>query len=87
MLVAFGVLLLLTLNLFTSLISMVSIGAVVTCVIGTIVAVGWSLGIIESISLSIVTGLAVDYSGALVLPCSPPCVLTRPASTHGRFIQ
>lgn len=60
--VAFGVLLVLTFNLFVTLISMLSIGAVVTCVIGTFVSIGWSLGVIESICLTIVVGLSVDYS-------------------------
>merc|ERR1711991_176260 len=39
-----------------------SIGCIVTCVIGTLVSIGWSLGIIESICLTIVVGLSVDYS-------------------------
>ena len=66
MLIAFGVLLITTLNVFLSLIAIVAIGAVVTCVIGTIVSIGWTLGIIESICLTIVVGLSVDYPAHMV---------------------
>merc|ERR1711916_159582 len=60
--VAFAVLLVLTLNVFNTFITIFHIGAVVTCVIGVFVSAGWSLGIIESICLTIVVGLSVDYS-------------------------
>merc|ERR1711991_563017 len=65
-LIAFAVLLFTTMNLFLSLIAILTIGAVVTCVIGTIVAIGWTLGIIESICLTIVVGISVDYPAHMV---------------------
>jgi predicted RND superfamily exporter protein len=60
--VAFAVLLVLTLNVINTFITIFHIGMVVTCVIGVFVSAGWSLGIIESICLTIVVGLSVDYS-------------------------
>lgn len=60
--IAYGVLIILTMNIWTSTLCMISIGSVVACVIGTMVSIGWTLGVIESISLTIVTGLSVDYS-------------------------
>ena len=36
------------------------------CVLGSISAMGWSLGIMEATGMIIVVGLAVDYSAHLV---------------------
>ncbi|KAJ5077047.1 hypothetical protein M0811_00367 [Anaeramoeba ignava] len=48
-------------NIITSFFSLFSILGIVLCVIGVIVAIGWELGIIESVTLTIIVGVSIDY--------------------------
>jgi hypothetical protein len=63
---SFLVLLVGTRNPLLTSIFILGIGSVVTCVIGTITAMGWVLGIMEATGIIVVVGLAVDYSAHLV---------------------
>jgi hypothetical protein len=58
---ALVVILLATKSLMVAMVSVVSIAYVVACVIGAMVALGWALGFMESICITVVVGLAVDY--------------------------
>eukprot|EP01065_Artemidia_motanka_P032326 TRINITY_DN39338_c0_g1_i1.p1 TRINITY_DN39338_c0_g1~~TRINITY_DN39338_c0_g1_i1.p1 ORF type:complete len:1148 (+),score=297.26 TRINITY_DN39338_c0_g1_i1:66-3509(+) len=58
---AFVVLALATGNLVMSVYATLVIGCIVTCAIGVCVLMGWKLGILESIALVMVPGLAVDF--------------------------
>ena len=60
--VAFAVLLLVTGSLTVALLAILSIGLVVTSLLGTIKTIGWELGVGEAIAGTIVIGLAVDYT-------------------------
>lgn len=50
-----------TLNLIVATLALLTIAAVIVCVLGTLVYMGWQLGDIESICLMILAGFAVDY--------------------------
>lgn len=58
---AFFALLVSTRNLFISLYSIVSIGGIVACVLSFMYFMHWELGMVETISTVILTGLSVDY--------------------------
>mmetsp|Transcript_29798 Transcript_29798/g.81434 ORF Transcript_29798/g.81434 Transcript_29798/m.81434 type:complete len:1140 (-) Transcript_29798:313-3732(-) len=55
------VLLLATRNLVVAALCIVTIGAVLVCVIGCTVAMGWQLGSVEALCFMTLTGFAVDY--------------------------
>ncbi|XP_018325648.1 protein dispatched isoform X2 [Agrilus planipennis] len=59
---ALGVLLLASLNIFTSLYAIVTITSSIVVTLAVLVALGWKLNILESITISVAIGLAVDYS-------------------------
>ncbi|KAJ5066144.1 sterol-sensing domain [Anaeramoeba ignava] len=59
--IAFVVIVLSTGNVLTSFFAIFSIAGIVLTIIGFMVAIGWQLGIIESVSLTIIVGISVDY--------------------------
>jgi len=58
---AFAVLALATRSLLLSLLSTISIFCTIMSVIGLVTALGWTLGTVESILISILAGFSVDY--------------------------
>lgn len=48
-------------NIIVGLLATVTIGCVTICVIGVMPIAGWKLGLLESLNLVLVVGLAVDY--------------------------
>merc|ERR1711988_524358 len=58
---AFVVVLLTTKQILVALASLVTIVGVLSSVLGSMVALGWELGTIESICLTILAGFSVDY--------------------------
>lgn len=58
---AFVVVLLATQQILVAVASMLTIGGVLASVLGAVVALGWELGTIESICLTILAGFSVDY--------------------------
>ncbi|KAJ3439580.1 sterol-sensing domain [Anaeramoeba flamelloides] len=59
--IAFLIILISTKNYITSTLAILSIGGVVVTIIGMMISLGWSLGAVESISLTIIVGISVDY--------------------------
>ena len=59
---AFPVLVFTTCNWIIGLLATLTIGLITLAVVGLIPLVGWSLGVMESINLTLVVGLAVDYA-------------------------
>jgi len=59
--VALGSVLLFTLNIFISLIAIISILGNILCVLAFFQLVGWTLGAVEALSITILVGLSVDY--------------------------
>lgn len=59
---AFPVLVFTTCNWIIALIATLTIASITICVVGLIPLVGWNLGVMESINLTLVVGLAVDYA-------------------------
>ncbi|KAJ3436711.1 sterol-sensing domain [Anaeramoeba flamelloides] len=59
--IALMIILIATNNLITSLLAIISIGGIVVTIIGMMVSLGWQLGVIESVSLTIIVGISVDY--------------------------
>ena len=60
--IAFAVVLLTTWNLLISLLTIISIGFVMSTSTGTLVLAGWRLNIMESLIFSVAVGLAVDFT-------------------------
>lgn len=60
--IAYIVLLFATNNFMLATVTMISISGVISCVIGTMVLLGWALGFMESISIVCLVGLAIDFS-------------------------
>ena len=58
---AFPVLVLATFNWIIGIIATAVIGLITLAVVGLIPLVGWQLGVLESINLTLVVGLSVDY--------------------------
>merc|ERR1711959_858475 len=58
---AFVVVLLTTKQILVALASLVTIAGVLASVLGSMVALGWELGTIESVCLTILAGFSVDY--------------------------
>ena len=72
---SFGVLFLTTLNVVISVYAIVSIGGVLVSTVGTLVLLGWELGIMESVTVAIAVGLSVDFTvhfGVAYRLCSEP---------------
>ncbi|XP_062590695.1 protein dispatched homolog 1-like isoform X2 [Saccostrea cucullata] len=59
--VALPVLVLTTMNFIIGFLAWVVIALVTVCVLGSIPLLGWKLGVLESLNLCMVVGLAVDY--------------------------
>jgi hypothetical protein len=57
----FLVLLVTTLNIWLTIFSSLTIFGIVSCILGEMVLLGWELGLIESISITVLVGLSVDY--------------------------
>ncbi|XP_070577306.1 protein dispatched homolog 1-like [Ptychodera flava] len=60
-LLAFPLLTIATSNIILGAMATMSIGLTTGCVIGIIPIAGWKLGLLESLNLSLIVGLAVDY--------------------------
>ena len=83
LLLAFIIILAATMNWITTLYSCISILGVVSAVIAAMVCLGWTLGVIQSICITIVVGLSVDYTIHLVRPSpSNLCVVWRCGFYH-----
>ena len=61
MIFGFLVILVSTLNIINAFYSIACIGSIVACVIAVMELDGWSLGIIESVSVVIIIGFSIDY--------------------------
>ncbi|XP_061195977.1 protein dispatched homolog 1-like [Saccostrea echinata] len=59
--VALPVLIITTMNFIIGFLAWVVIALVTVCVLGSIPLLGWKLGVLESLNLCMVVGLAVDY--------------------------
>ncbi|KAJ3437166.1 sterol-sensing domain [Anaeramoeba flamelloides] len=59
--IAYIIILVSTDNLIISLLAIISIGGIVVTIIGMMVSLGWELGVIESVSMTIIVGICVDY--------------------------
>lgn len=59
---AFGIIFLTSRNLIVSLLAIFCIGAVVATLIANMVWMGWTLTVLESIALTVLVGLSVDYT-------------------------
>eukprot|EP00039_Didymoeca_costata_P009116 m.120592 g.120592 ORF g.120592 m.120592 type:complete len:1010 (-) comp14368_c0_seq2:153-3182(-) len=62
MTIAFVIVLISTTDLWLTLLTMVAIGGTVASLIAMMVWIGWTMSIIESICLTILVGLSVDYT-------------------------
>ena len=62
LILAFFVMLFSTLNILITLYAILSVIGIVVTFLGVIVLIGWELGIIESICISILVGLSIDYT-------------------------
>lgn len=58
---AFGAIVAFTGDVVVSMLAIVTLGASVSCVVGTLFLLGWELGIVEAISLTVLVGLACDF--------------------------
>lgn len=58
---AFVVLIIATTNIIVGSLASLTISLITCCVLGTITMIGWKLGVLESLNLTLVVGLAVDY--------------------------
>ena len=58
---AFAVLICTTRSPILTTLSILSISAIVCCIVGTLVIDGWQLNILESVIISVAVGLAVDF--------------------------
>jgi len=59
---AFPVLVFTTSNWVIGILATLTIALITVCVVGLIPIVGWNLGVMESINLTLVVGLSVDYA-------------------------
>jgi len=59
---AFPLLVFTTCNWIIGLLATLTIALITICVVGLIPLVGWNLGVMESINLTLVVGLSVDYA-------------------------
>ncbi|KAK2142837.1 hypothetical protein LSH36_908g01058 [Paralvinella palmiformis] len=60
--VAFGIMLITTMNLVITLYAIVAIMFSIICTVASIVLLGWHLNIIESITISLAIGLSIDFT-------------------------
>ena len=59
---AFGVMLLTTLNILVSLYAILTIIGIISVTIGSLVLSGWKLNILESITMSVAVGVSIDFA-------------------------
>ncbi|RZF40076.1 hypothetical protein LSTR_LSTR002479 [Laodelphax striatellus] len=62
MVVSLVVLVLITLNLLVSLLTIITITSIIFVTVAVLVLLGWKLNVLESISVCVAIGLAVDFS-------------------------
>ncbi|KAK8780285.1 hypothetical protein V5799_018374 [Amblyomma americanum] len=60
--VSFLALLVTTLNLLVSIYAIITIACIICTTVGALVLMGWRLNVLESITVSVAIGLAVDYT-------------------------
>lgn len=60
--IAFGVMLLTTLNIFISIYAIVTIVGILAMTVGSLVLLGWQLSVLESIVFSVSVGLSIDFT-------------------------
>ncbi|KAK3739299.1 hypothetical protein QZH41_006138 [Actinostola sp. cb2023] len=60
--IAFGVMLLTTLNIFISVYAIITIIGIIAITIGCLVLLGWQLSVLESIVMSVSVGLSIDFT-------------------------
>ncbi|GIX95119.1 protein dispatched homolog 1 [Caerostris darwini] len=60
--VSFGALLLTTLNLLISVFAILTISCIIVVTVGSLVLLGWKLNVLESTTVSVAIGLAVDLT-------------------------
>lgn len=58
---SFVVLVMATTNIIVGALASLTISLITCCVLGMITVIGWDLGVLESLNLTLVVGLAVDY--------------------------
>ena len=58
---AFGIILISTLNVAVACYAITTVILIVACVMGSIVLMGWKLGLLESMCMSILVGMSVDF--------------------------
>lgn len=58
---SFVVLVMATTNIIVGALASLTISLITCCVLGIIAMMGWKLGVLESLNLTLVVGLAVDY--------------------------
>ena len=58
---SFVVLVMATTNIIVGALASLTISFITCCVLGVIAMMGWELGVMESLNLTLVVGLAVDY--------------------------
>eukprot|EP01043_Picozoa_sp_COSAG02_P027764 COSAG02_NODE_1650_length_11487_cov_13.602895_15_plen_204_part_00 len=58
---AFGIILISSLNAAVAFCAIATVIAIVACVMGSIVLMGWELGLLESMCMSILVGMSVDF--------------------------
>ena len=61
LLLAFGVVLGATRNLLVSILSTLAIAVILAWTMGTVVWMGWKLGVMESTNIAILIGISVDF--------------------------
>lgn len=60
--IAFGVMLLTTLNIFISVYAIITIIGIIAMTVGCLVLLGWELSVLESIVISVAVGLSIDFT-------------------------
>lgn len=58
---AFGIILISTRSVLVSSYAIITVILIVACVMGSIVLMGWELGLLESMCMSILVGMSVDF--------------------------
>jgi hypothetical protein len=58
---AYVILTLSTFNGYLALLAILDIIGIVACILGSMYCMGWQLGVIESVSITVLVGLSVDY--------------------------
>ena len=84
---SFLIILFSTLNILIALYCTITIGGIVAVFLGIIVSMGWTLGIIESISTTIIAGLSVDFVTHLANSYNESPYTTRFERTRGALIE